>query len=173
MKKVFMLVMVALMTLGVSQKAQAIEDPNPIGTLVVGVRCNMEPGYHYFGAGANIVGDYTLIDHWWIGHLTVGGFIGSNFNTLHMSHFAFMPRVTYGLNITNDFEVHAALMLGLGVRHLSLKHYPEDYDYNRVYFAHGELLGCRYYFTPNIGVEAEMGYTYTMGYFNVGVTFRL
>ena len=38
MKKVFMLAMVAFMTLAVSQKAQAIEDPNPKGTLVIGVR---------------------------------------------------------------------------------------------------------------------------------------
>ena len=37
MKKVFMLALVAFMTLAVSQKAQAIEDPNPKGTLVIGV----------------------------------------------------------------------------------------------------------------------------------------
>ena len=170
MKKVFMLVMVALMTLGVSQKAQAIEDPNRKGTTVIGVRCNMEPGYHYFGVGANIVGDYTLIDHWWIGHFTVGGYIGSNFYS-HMSHFTFMPRATYGLNITDDFEVHVAVMTGLGVRHLSPKYYSTDY--RRVYFAHGELAGCRYYFTPNIGVDAEVGYVYTMGYFNVGLSIKL
>ena len=167
-----MLVMVALMTLGVSQKAQAIEDPNPTGTLVVGVRFNMEPGYNYFGAGANIVGDYTLFNHWWIGHFTVGGYIGSNFHS-HMSQFTFMPRATYGLNITDDFEVHVAAMAGFGVRHLSPKYYPADYPYNPVYFSHGELAGCRYYFTPNIGVEAEVGYVYTMGYFNVGLSIKL
>lgn len=170
MKKVFMLVLVALMTLGVSQKAQAIEDPNPVGTLVLGARFNMEPHYLYFGAGANVVGDYTLFNHWWMGHFTVGGYIGSNFHS-HTSQFTFMPRATYGLNITEDFEVHVAVMAGLGVRHLSPKYYPTDY--RRVYFSHGELAGVRYYFTPNIGVEAELGYVYTMGYFNVGVTFRL
>ena len=165
-----MLMMVALMTLGVSQKAQAIEDPNAKGTLVLGVRCNLEPGYHYFGAGANVVGDYTLINHWWKGHFTVGGYIGSNFYS-HMSHFTFMPRATYGLNITEDFEVHVAVMAGLGVRHLSPKYYSDVY--RRVYFSHGELAGCRYYFTPNIGVEAEVGYVYTMGYFNVGLSIKL
>lgn len=165
-----MLVMVALMTLGVSQKAQAIEDPNPVGTLVLGARFNMEPHYLYFGAGANVVGDYTLFNHWWMGHFTLGGYIGSNFHS-HTSQFTFMPRATYGLNITEDFEVHVAVMAGLGVRHLSPKYYPTDY--RRVYFSHGELAGVRYYFTPNIGVEAELGYVYTMGYFNVGVTFRL
>ena len=166
-----MLVMVALMTLGVSQKAQAIEDPNPVGTLVLGARFNMEPHYLYFGAGANVVGDYTLFNHWWMGHFTVGGYIGSNFHS-HTSQFTFMPRVTYGLNITEDFEVHVAVMAGLGVRHLSHKYYP-NVDYRPVYFSHGELAGVRYYFTPNIGAEAELGYVYTMGYFNFGVTFRL
>ena len=58
-----MLVMVALMTLGMSQKAQAIEDPNPKGTMVLCVRCNMEPGYRYFGVGANIVGDFHAKSH--------------------------------------------------------------------------------------------------------------
>lgn len=170
MKKVFMLVMVALMTLGVSQKAQAIEDPNAKGTTVIGIRCNMEPGYHYFGAGPNVTVDYTLINSWWKGHFTVGGYVGSNFY-LHTSHFTFMPRATYGLNITDDFEVHVAVMAGLGLRHYSPKYYPTDY--RRLYFSHGELAGCRYYFTPNIGVEAEVGYVYTMGYFNVGLSIKL
>ena len=170
MKRVFMLVMVALLTLGVSQKAQAIEDPNTKGTLVLGARLNMEPGYRYFGVGANLVGDYTLINHWWLGHFTVGGYIGSNFYS-HTSHFTFMPRATYGLNITDDFEVHVAAMAGLGVRHLSPEYYPTGY--RPVYFSHGEVAGCRYYFTPNIGVEAEVGYVYSMGYFNVGLSIRL
>ena len=164
MKKVFMLVMVALMTLGVSQKAQAIEDPNPVGTLVLGARFNMEPGPGYFGVGANVVGDYTLFNHWWMGHFTLGGYIGSNFHT-HMPQFTFMPRATYGLNITEDLEVHAAVMMGLGVRF--------NTALNHVFFSHGELTGVRYYFTPNIGAEAELGYVYCMGYFHIGVTVRL
>lgn len=170
MKKVLLLLAVAFLTLATSFKAQAIEDPNPKGTLVLGIRCNMEPGYHYFAVGANVVGDYTLINHWWKGHFTVGGYIGSNFYS-HTAHFTFMPRATYGLNITNDFEVHVGVMTGLGVRHLSSDYYTDGYQ--RVYFSHGEVAGCRYFFTPNIGVEAEVGYVYTMGYFNVGLSIKL
>lgn len=170
MKRVLLLSAVAFLMLATSFKAQAIEDPNPKGTLVLGIRCNMEPGYHYFAVGANVVGDYTLINHWWKGHFTVGGYIGSNFYS-HTAHFTFMPRATYGLNITNDFEVHVGVMTGLGVRHLSSDYYTDGYQ--RVYFSHGEVAGCRYFFTPNIGVEAEVGYVYTMGYFNVGLSIKL
>lgn len=170
MKKVLLLLAVAFLSLATSFKAQAIEDPNPKGTMVLGIRCNMEPGYHYFAVGANVVGDYTLINHWWKGHFTVGGYIGSNFYS-HTAHFTFMPRATYGLNITKDFEVHVGVMTGLGVRHLSTEYYIDGYQ--RVYFSHGEVAGCRYFFTPNIGVEAEVGYVYTMGYFNVGLSIKL
>ena len=170
MKKVFMLVMVAFMTLAMSQKAQAIEDPNPKGTTVIGIRGNFEPGYHYFGVGANVVADITIVDSWWKGHFTVGGYVGSNFYS-HISHLTVMPRATYGLNITKDFEAHVGVMSGIGFRH-----WGSDYYYgvsNDWYFTHGEVLGCRYFFTPNIGVEAEVGYVYTMGYLNAGLTIKL
>ena len=186
MKKVFMLVMVALMTLGMSQKAQAIEDPNPKGTLVLGARAGFVPGF-----GANIVGDYTLVNKWWKGHFTVGGYAGFNtrawryaYNTVNYrerwTNFALMPRATYGLNITDNFEVHAGVMLGIAF-HRWTYHWDNDI-YNDVYkpgsswsFIQSEVIGCRYYFTPKFGVEAEINYFWPgyQTYFNVGLSFRL
>ncbi len=172
MKKVFALSAFAFLMLAVSFQAQAIEDPNPKGTTVIGVRAGYYPGF-----GANVVGDYTLVDSWWKGHFTVGGYLGFNsrtygYETYHWtySNFAVMPRVTYGLNITKEFEVHAGVMAGL-----CLTHWPSDYygENNQLHFIHGELVGARYMFTPKFGVEAELIYTGYMSYFNAGVTFKL
>lgn len=186
MKKVFMLLMVAFMTLAVSQTAQAIENPNPKGSSVVGIH-----GGYYPGFGANVTYDYTLIDSWWKGHFTVGAFVGFNTRAWHYDgyyydyterwmNFGVMPRATYGLNITKDFEVHAGVMLGVAMRHYSYTYdyhyegYHGDYDpYNDWGFCHGEVLGARYYFTPKIGVEVEMNYSSYMSWLNAGLTIKL
>ncbi len=185
MKKVFMLVMVAFMTLAMSQKAQAIEDPNPKGTFVLGARAGFYPGW-----GSNVVGDYTLINNWWKGHFTVGGYVGFNTRAWHhdyvgstyverWTNFAVMPRATYGLNITKDFEVHAGFMMGVAY-HRWTYHWDNEV-YNNVYepgedwnFIQAEVVGCRYYFTPNFGVEAEVNYFWPgyQTYFNVGLSFK-
>lgn len=184
MKKVVLLVLVAFMTLAVCPKAQAIEDPNPTGTLVVGARAGI-----FYGYGANVVADYTLIDHWWKGHFTVGAYTGFNWNPyytelenvrLEFWNWALMPRATYGLNITDDFEVHAGVMTGFCVQHWPPKYHFEDP--NHILFSHGEFVGVRYLFTDNFGVEAEVVYSsnigrhdydrYGMSYFNVGFTFK-
>lgn len=170
MKKVIMLAMVAFMTLAMSQKAQAIEDPNPKGTMVIGIRAGIRP-LGYIGLGGSVVGDYTLVDSWWKGHFTVGGYAGYNFTRWdHESDFAFMPRATYGLNITKEFEAHVAVMTGVCWRHWPSNYYEHN---NEIRFAHGEVVGARYMFTPGFGVEAEMGYVSYMSYLNIGVTFKL
>ena len=188
MKKVFMLLMVAFMTFAMSQTAQAIENPNPKGSSVLGIH-----GGYYPGFGANVTYDYTLIDSWWKGHFTVGAFVGYNTRAWHYDGYYYdyterwtnigiMPRATYGLNITKDFEVHAGVMLGIAMRHYSYTydyHYTNWYDddvyspYNHWGFCYGSILGARYYFTPKIGVEVEMNYSGYMSWFNAGVTIKL
>ena len=184
MKKVFLLAMVAFMTFAMSQEAQAIEDPNPQGTVVIGARAGL-----FYGYGANFVADYTLVDYWWKGHFTVGAYAGFNWNpNPYIEHtdarygfwnWALMPRATYGLNITDDFEVHLGVMAGF-----CFQRWPSQYvqEPNRFLFTHGELAGVRYMFTDNFGVEAEVIYSsnfgvhgydpYGMSYFNVGVTYK-
>ena len=182
MKKVFMLAMVALMTLAVSNQAQAIENPNPKGTTVIGIRAGYYPGF-----GVNVVGDYTLIDSWWKGHFTVGGYVGYNGRHYHYDYgyygyrsnymnFAVMPRVTYGLNITKDFEVHAGLMAGINYQINNWVYdggYLDNEHYSHTYFSHGEVLGARYMFTPKFGAEFELVYSGYQSYLNFGVTMKL
>lgn len=181
MKKVLLLLAVAFLMLATSFKAQAIEDPNSKGTMVLGLHAGFYPG-----VGANATFDYTLVDSWWKGHFTLGGYAGFNSRYFHYDYyndrwtnFALMPRATYGLNITKDFEVHAGVMLGVSFhsyRYIYKEGYPVPQNTpskgSSVHFSHGEIIGARYYFTPNFGVEAEFNYTGWMSYFNAGVTFR-
>ncbi len=177
-----MLAMVAFMTLAVSQKAQAIEDPNPKGTLVIGVRGGGLPRF-----GGNVVADYTLINSWWKGHFTVGAYAGFNIRSYHYNellynytsrdmHFAVMPRATYGLNITKKFEVHAGVMLGADIELDRWKYengYSDPVSHTYYHFDHGEFVGARYMFTDKIGVEAEVIYSFYQTYFNAGLTIKL
>lgn len=181
MKKVIMLVMVAIMTLAVSQKAQAIEDPNRKGTTVIGLRAGFLPG---FGSSATV--DITAVNNWWKGHFAVGAYAGFNVNNFnryndykdYYVHFGIMPRASYGLNITRDFEVHAGVMMGAAMWQHTYKYLDnghggfEHHSENDWFFCHGEFIGVRYYFTPNFGVEAEANYSNYMSYLNVGFTFR-
>ncbi|MBR5651261.1 MAG: hypothetical protein IKX38_03095 [Bacteroidales bacterium] len=177
MKKIFMLALVALMTLAMGQKAQAIENPNPKGTLVIGLRGGYYPGY-----GANVVADYTLVDHWWKGHFTVGAYAGYNARSYHWTYYtsrysniAIMPRVSYGLNITKQFEVHAGVMLGVNMQLDRWVYDSPNIDnerYTYFNFAHGEFVGARYFFTEKFGAEVELVYSGYQSYFNAGVTFK-
>ncbi len=177
-----MLAMVAFMTFAVSQKAQAIEDPNPKGTMVIGVRGGFYPGF-----GGNVVADYTLINSWWKGHFTVGAYAGYNTRSYHYdytyysytsrySNIAVMPRATYGLNLTKKFEVHAGVMLGVNYQIDKWVYdggYSANETHNHFYFAHGEFAGVRFMFTDKIGVEAEVVYSGYQSYFNAGLTIKL
>ena len=180
MKKVLLLSAVAFLMLATSFKAQAIEDPNPKGTMVLGLHAGYYPGF-----GANATFDYTLVDSWWKGHFTVGGYVGYNgrkynydYFTDRWTNFAVMPRATYGLNITENFEVHAGVMLGVSFnsyRYVYNESYTGTHDVTKgssVHFSHGEIIGARYYFTPNFGVEAEFNYTGWMSWLNAGVTLK-
>ena len=178
MKKVFMLVLVAMMTLGVCQQAQAIENPNAKGSSVLGIHAGYYPGF-----GFNATYDYTLINSWWKGHFTVGAYAGYNnrsyhwsYYTSHYSNIAVMPRATYGLNITKQLEVHAGLMVGLN---LQLDRWTYDSpnisneSYTHTYFSHGEVVGARYMFNEKFGAEVELVYSGYQSYFNAGVTLKL
>ena len=180
MKKVYVLVMVAIMTLGMSFKAQAIENPWNKGTLVA----NAHVGY-YPGFGGNVAVDYVLVNNWWKGHFTVGGYVGFNGRSYDLyggstrySYFNVMPRASYGLNITKDFEVHAGVMMGVCIDHTKTttvlpyvgSSVSEDWYTHCVY---APLFGgCRYFFTPNFGVSAEICYSNFATYFNAGLTFK-
>ena len=165
------LILVAFLTLATGYKAQAIEDPYPVGTIIGSAHIGFLPGI-----GTNISGDFVLVDSWWKGHFTVGGYAGYNNRRTRdseyaWSNFAALPRATYGLNITDDFEVHAGVLTGLGIRSNTYTDSNLQLHHNHQFlFEIGSVTGCRYRLTGNLYADAELNYTTTMSYINLGIS---
>ena len=191
MKKLLSITAAGLLLLGVSFQASAIEDPDPVGSVTANAYLGLDPG-----VGANASIDYVLINKWWKGHFTVGAYAGFHgdkdsdsvsaagvtiSNTSRDFYFTVMPRATYGLNITDSFEVHAGTMMGAqfnynktrdkvtsSVADLNSKDKTSD---TSISFAYAEVLGCRYFLTDNLGISAEVGVG-SVSYLNIGFSYR-
>ena len=115
------------------------------------------------GAGINASFDYGLVDDWGPGIFTVGGYVGcrtwgrtyAGLVDYRDNAFAFAPRATYRYAIDRSFEVYGAAMLGAFIRFYSEK-INESNGKSGVFF--GSVAGCRYTFSGNISVFAEIGY---------------
>ena len=171
MKKLIAILSIAVIGFSFAPKAHAIGEPWEKGTLVVGAMFGYSPGF-----GATITGDMVLLDNLWIGHLTVGAQIsfqskpGSGADNVHKyNNFAADPRVTYGLNITNQFEVHIGANAGLG--------YNAEHPGHALSLSFGTLAGVRYFFTESFGLQAEVHFCPLTNYaypplFNAGIAFK-
>lgn len=177
MKKILSVLLAAAFGMTVAFSASAIEDPDRVGSLTVGAH-----GAFYPGVGGNVFGDYVLVDSWWKGHFTVGAQAAFNVYvnrpgyglTVSDTRICLVPRATYGLNITPQFEVHAGVLLGAGyekgrITDGSSSIYTAADGIRLVY---GEILGARFFFTDNFGVSAELNYATYMPWLNVGVALR-
>ena len=191
MKKLIALTLVAAALMLAATPAKALGDPYPKGTFIAGAYAGVLPGF-----GAALTGDYTIMNIW-KGHLTGGLMttwnrypksdfdIDVNFNDFddysigyttkktYFNRFGIAPRVTYGLNITDAFEVHLGLSIGIGIA--PGQEHP-------LAFCVGDVAGLRYFFTDNLAVSFEVSPLIAIGwqgttwqYFstaaNVGVNF--
>jgi len=176
MKKLISILAAAVLGLVAATSSYAIEDQDPAGTLYVSAHVGFAPG-----VGGNISADYVLIDSWWKGHFTVGAIVGSSGRTKTInssfgnlkysySYLTIAPRATYGLNITDNFEVHTGVISGL--THFNEKQKDIDYKDNGINFCFGWLAGARYYFNDFFGASAELNYSGYMTYVNLGAVLR-
>ncbi|MBQ6298810.1 MAG: hypothetical protein IKH24_03510 [Bacteroidales bacterium] len=166
MKKLFatLFVMAAVMMV-VPNTAKAIEDPFRNGTLLLGAQAGIYPGI-----GGTLYGDYVVVDSWWKGHFTVGaqaGFrywnYGGEYHYIY-NDLAITPRATYGLRITNIFEVHAGVVAGLGVRF---------YDaHSQLGFCYGPIAGIRLFLSESVAFSAEFNYSNFGTWANAGLAFK-
>ena len=157
MKKLFVTLLVVVAAMVAPNSAKAIEDPFQKGTLIFGVQ-----GGYYPGFGGSVYGDCVLVDSWWKGHFTVGAQIG--FMHFYHNYLNVSPRVTYGLNITDKFEVHAGALAGLGT-----------YFYDggtSLGVCYGEITGLRLFFTENIALSAEVNWSNYGTWLNAGLAFK-
>ena len=172
MKKIVAILAVALIGMSAAFSAKAIEDPNPKGTKVVGLQAGFLPGI-----GGSVYGEYVLVDSWWKGHFSVGAHIGfRHYGTglgYNYNEFALAPRASYGLNITEQFEAHVAVVSGLGFSGYTYNYSDGTKSHSSsVGLCYGTLVGARYFLSEGFGLSAEVGYLGYAPYTNVGICFK-
>ena len=183
MKKIFILALFTTLTVFSCFKAQAIDPPFSQGTIIANANIGFLPGI-----GVNASGEYVLVDYWWQGHFAVGGYAGYNIRTFKngdnrhwYSCTSVMPRVSYGINITEDFETHAGMMMGFCYRTTSWHTLDwDEMDFRASFmFEMAGFAGARYRITDYLYANAEFvfcsNFSYLDGirppYLNVGLSF--
>lgn len=84
-------------------------------------------------------------------------------------------RGSFHYQFVNNLDTYLGTFLGCAMSrvHTSSKLMNDaikQYSSNAPTFTYGAYLGARYYFTPALGVNAEIGYGISI--FNIGLTFR-
>ena len=161
MKRFGKILMVAALAM-VSYSASAELAPQwSKGTMMA----NAELGVQPFGGAVSV--DYVLVDEWWKGHFTVGGefdFRSQN----HWGAIGVTPRATYGLNITDQFEVHATAAMGFGIASFDHDGIEDDDSF----ILHSEMIGCRFFFNDSFGVMAETGVANWFPILRAGISIK-
>lgn len=166
-----------------ARSASAIEAPNHEGDVNLNAHFGFVPGI-----GANVSVDYVLVNSWWEGHFTIGGFggfnqdrdtytgVGYKYEQVY-SNISVMARATYGLNISDIFEVHAGAMTGPCFRSWKYEVKDGTYTFNdaddkEVTIDGAGFVGCRLFVSDGFALSAEIiGGAYE-SYFNLGVSFK-
>ena len=130
-------------------------------------------GVGVYPVGATVSVDYVLVDSWWMGHFTVGGQLDfGKHDTYYYDKditLGFSPRVTYGLNITPEFEVHATALVGLGMRTWTFTDGSKTKDTTILW---DNFIGCRYFFLENMAAFAETGFSGWFPALRAGISYK-
>ena len=166
MKRFGKFVMIAAMAM-VSYSASAELEPQwSKGTAMINAGIGVQP----FGGTVSL--DYVLVDEWWKGHFTVGGELDFSVPYKHETAIGITPRATYGLNITPEFEVHVTAETGFGFRTWQYWNGEKDVKTSDSFILFGGFAGCRYFFTDNLAVLAEIGGEDWFPALRAGITYK-
>ena len=166
MKRIGKFMMIAALAM-VSYSASAELEPQwSKGTMMVNAAIGVQP----FGGTVSL--DYVLVDEWWKGHFTVGGEFDFSVPYKHETAIGITPRATYGLNITPEFEVHVTAETGFGIRSWQYWNGERDVKTTDSFILWGGFAGCRYFFTENLAVLAEIGGEDWFPALRAGITYK-
>ena len=166
MKRIGKFMMIAALAM-VSYSASAELEPQwSKGTMMVNAAIGVQP----FGGTVSL--DYVLVDEWWKGHFTVGGEFDFSVPYKHETAIGITPRATYGLNITPEFEVHVTAETGFGIRSWKYWNGERDVKTTDSFILWGGFAGCRYFFTENLAVLAEIGGEDWFPALRAGITYK-
>ena len=151
----------------------------PQGTMIA----NVNVGFFNIDRGMTASLEYVLLDDVWKGQFSVGvegGVSVSNNLTGTEYHNGMIqdidwrksinvcmtPRATYGVNVTDQFEVHATGGMGI-----IMMEYP-DRDESLPNIAFNLMMGCRYFFMENIAFMTEVGYSVRFPGIRLGLSYK-
>ena len=166
MKRFGKFVMIAAMAMASYSASAELEPQWSKGTAMVNAGIGVQP----FGVTASF--DYVLVDEWWKGHFTVGGEFDFSVPYKHETAIGVTPRATYGLNITPEFEVHVTAETGFGFRTWQYWNGERDVKDTDTFILWGGFAGCRYFFTDNLAVLAEIGGENWFPALRAGITYK-
>jgi len=161
---------------------------NPLDPVRVGrwfVNVGVGPGVHPFGNGIGfgpaLKGAFET-GMWDVGPgvITLGGEAAFSFFSHHYgqgwneSWVNFMAGARsayhYGWNV-DGLDTYGGIPLGIGFCAHSSGNHPGNEGYTPVYPYLGVFFGASWFFTKDIGINAEVGYNST--YANIGMVFKL
>ena len=166
MKRFGKFVMIAAMAMASYSASAELEPQWSKGTMMVNAAVGVQP----FGGTVSL--DYVLVDEWWKGHFTVGGEFDFSVPYKHETAIGITPRATYGLNITPEFEVHVTAETGFGIRSWKYWNGERDVKTTDSFILWGGFAGCRYFFTENLAVLAEIGGEDWFPALRAGITYK-
>ena len=166
MKRFGKFVMIAAMAMASYSASAELEPQWSKGTMMVNAAIGVQP----FGGTVSL--DYVLVDEWWKGHFTVGGEFDFSVPYKHETAIGVTPRATYGLNITPEFEVHVTAETGFGIRSWQYWNGERDVKTTDSFILWGGFAGCRYFFTENLAVLAEIGGENWFPALRAGITYK-
>ena len=166
MKRFGKFVMIAAMAMASYSASAELEPQWSKGTMMVNAAIGVQP----FGGTVSL--DYVLVDEWWKGHFTVGGEFDFSVPYKHETAIGVTPRATYGLNITPEFEVHVTAETGFGFRTWQYWNGERDVKDTDTFILWGGFAGCRYFFTDNLAVLAEIGGENWFPALRAGITYK-
>ena len=166
MKRFGKFVMIAAMAMASYSASAELEPQWSKGTMMVNAAIGVQP----FGGTVSL--DYVLVDEWWKGHFTVGGEFDFSVPYKHETAIGITPRATYGLNITPEFEVHVTAETGFGFRTWQYWNGEKDVKDTDTFILWGGFAGCRYFFTDNLAVLAEIGGENWFPALRAGITYK-
>lgn len=166
MKRFGKFVMIAAMAMASYSASAELEPQWSKGTAMVNAGIGVQP------FGGTVSFDYVLVDEWWKGHFTVGGEFDFSIPYKHETAIGITPRATYGLNITPEFEVHVTAQTGFGVHSWKYWDGEKDVKTSDSFILWGGFAGCRYFFTDNLAVLAEIGGENWFPALRAGITYK-
>ena len=166
MKRIGKFMMIAAMAMASYSASAELEPQWSKGTMMVNAAIGVQP----FGGTVSL--DYVLVDEWWKGHFTVGGEFDFSVPYKHETAIGITPRATYGLNITPEFEVHVTAETGFGIRSWQYWNGERDVKTTDSFILWGGFAGCRYFFTENLAVLAEIGGENWFPALRAGITYK-